>query len=249
MSLTLAQSKTALGPNCTASFLASGGTEPYTYSVAPGGANGTIDSDGLYTAPAVVPADPDLDYDTIVVTDSASPTPATAEVEIYVGNALLLFCEIIRHELNLADGRVFLWDQKIFQPTDEGLYVAVAMQNCKVFGNNSRQLPVGTQAEQYVSIAATLDLNVISRDNAAVFQKELVLMALTSVFSQQLQEANSFLIGKVPPGSQFNNLSIVDGAAIPYRYQISIVIHYSVSKTENIDYFDTFQDVEVVPNP
>ena len=114
MSLALAQSKTALAINLTASFLASGGSSPYAYSVLPGGAGGAIDSStGLYTAPAVVPSDPSLLYDTIQVTDSLA---ATASAQILVGTPLLLFCEILQRQLGLANGRVFIWDQKIFNP-------------------------------------------------------------------------------------------------------------------------------------
>src|SRR4051812_24524825 len=111
MSLTLRASKSALGPGLTASFLGSGGTEPYTYSVLPDGAGGTINSStGLYTAPAAVNGDPRLSTDTIMVTDSLA---ATATLPILVTDPLGLFCEVIQRELALADGRVYLWDQKI----------------------------------------------------------------------------------------------------------------------------------------
>lgn len=250
--ITVAQTLTAVGPNKTSSFLASGGTGPYVYSVTPGGAGGTIDaSTGVYTSPAVVPTDPKLQFDTIVATDSLS---ATGSAQIMVGDALLLFCEILQSELGLSSGRVYLFDQKVFQPTDAGLYIAVGVPSCKPFSNNTKPGLVGGNpdwsiATQETNFMATLDINAISRDNSALRRKEEILLALNSIYAQSQQEANSFFIGKLPPNARFQNLSLVDGAAIPYRYLISVNMQYATTKSKAVPYFDTFQSVQVNTNP
>lgn len=246
MPITIAQTKTALAPKNIASFLAEGGVGPYTYAVQPGGAGGSIDgATGLYTAPDSMQLDPSKVFDTIVATDSNLETGTTT---IMVGQALLLFCEIIEREMSLDNNHVFLWDQKIFQPTTAGIYVVIGCPSVKPFGNNFRQSPDGSQNEQYISVMATLDINVISRDNSAIFRKEEVLLALASQYSQFQQEGNSFNIGRLPAGDHFKDLSGIDGAAIPYRFQISVNIQYTVAKTKPIDYFDQFETPEVVPN-
>lgn len=245
MSIALTQTLTALGPNLTASFLATGGTPAYVYSVRSGGAGGTIDSaSGLYTAPSIVNSDPSLLYDTIQVKDSSG---AIAMSKILVGSPLLLFCEIIQMELGLATGRVYLWDQKIFQPDDFDLYIAVSVMTCKPFGNSIEfdGSGSGLNAVQSVNMMATLDLDIISRGPSARDRKEEVIMALNSVYSEQQQEVNSFFIGRIPAGSQFLNLSQIDGAAIPYRFKIPVNIQYFVKKIQPVNYFDTFQDVDL----
>lgn len=249
MSLTLSQTKTALGPKLTASFLGVGGTEPYVYSVLPDGAGGTIDDEtGLYTAPSTVSDDPRMLYDTIQVTDDLA---ATAQAQILVGDPLLLFCEIIQREMGLANGRVYIWDQKIFQPKNDELYIAVSMLNCKPFGNNIAPDPEDGWSNpiQSVNMAATLDLDIISRGPAARTRKEEVILALNSIYAQQQQEGNSFYIGKLPAHGRFINLSMVDGAAIPYRFKISVEIQYAVTKQKVVPYFDTFEDVEIANQP
>lgn len=238
MSLVVRQNYTAIAANLTASFLASGGVPPYVYSVVAGGAGGTVNaSTGVYTAPSAVPSDPAKLYDTIKATDATS---VTATAQILIGTPLLLFCEIIQREMSLGGGRVYLWDQKIMQPTDSELYIAVSVPICKPFGNTNRQSVDGQSAEQFVSMQATLDIDAISRGPAARDRKEEIILALGSVYAEQQQEANSFLVAKLPHYGGFRNLSNVDGAAIPYRYQISVNMQYAVAKTKTAPYFSDF---------
>jgi hypothetical protein len=244
VSLSLSQSLTAIKAGITASFQGLGGTEPYVYTILTSGAGGTIDPDtGIYTAPVIAQSNPRLAYDTIQVEDADLNT---ATARILVGTPLLLFCEIIQREMNLAEGRVFLWDQKKFQPTDSGLYVIVSELNPKPFASNVKPGSDGwSTAVQIVNMLSTLSLDIISRGPEARDRKEEIIMAFNSIYAQQQQEINSFYIGKIPPGARFSNLSIVDGAAIPYRFNISVNIQYFVTKTKSVPYFDTFEDAAV----
>lgn len=252
MSMTLTGTKTALGPNLTASFLAVGGTGAVTYSVRLGGAGGSINAvTGLYTAPTVAPADPVKASDVIIAVDSLG---AKAQASILVGSPLLLFCEIIEREMGLARGRVWIWDQKVFQPTDASLYIAVVGVRFKPFANRIGPAivngnPDWSQSEQSINVMATLDVNVISRSTEALLRKEEVLLALNSAYSNFQQDANSIAIGRLPAGSQFIDISQVDGAAIPYRFKISVNMQYAVTKQKPVDYFDTFDSVSVTANP
>lgn len=247
--MSVAQTLTAIGPNITSSFLGVGGTAPYSYAVRAGGAGGSIDSvTGVYTAPAQVASDPSLLYDTIIVTDSSTPTPGAVLAQILVGTPFLLFCEIIERQLGLAPGRVYLWDQKVRQPKDFGLYVAVSVPSCKPFANNTTYDSSGNSV-QSVNMLATMELDIISRGPDARDRKEEVILALMSDYAQLQQTANSFLIGRLPPGSRFINLSSIDGAAIPYRYKISINMQYAVTKTQATPYFDTFAQPTIYSNP
>lgn len=244
MPLSITQTAYAVGPLVPASFLAVGGTAPYVYEVLPDGAGGAIDDEtGEYFAPAIVSPDPRKTYDTIKVTDAAA---ATATAQILVGTPLILFCEIIQREMGLARDRVMIWDQKLPQPKDNDLWVAVSEVSSKPFGNNNRTAGVGSdlQSQAYVSMQSMLDIDVISRGPAARLRKEEVLLALNSIYSQQQQEINGFYIAKLPPSGGFRNLSEVDGAAIPYRFKISIMIQYCVSKNKTVDYFNDFEFTE-----
>lgn len=244
MSLVLRATKSALSPGLTSSFLASGGAEPYLYEVLSGGAGGTINATtGLYTAPSVQDPDPKKQTDTIQVTDYDG---VMTTLPILVANPLELFCEIIQKELGLSNGRVYLYNQKIDQPKDNGLYIAVGILNPKPFANTNKLLSNG-DSEQSVNMLTQLSINIISRGPAARDRKEELIMALNSDYSQRQQEANSFSIGRI--SSSFVNLSEVDGAAIPNRFNITVNVTYFVKKTKPVDYFNDFADAEVTTEP
>lgn len=238
MTLALTQSIYAVAPYITGSFLATGGTGPYSYAVIAGGAGGTINpSTGVYTAPSLVQSDPKKLYDTIQVTDSLA---ATATTQILVALPIFLFCDIIQRVMNLPNGRVYLWDQKINQPTDSDLYIAVSVPRCKPFANVNRPVSNGggLDQSQFLSMQAQVDIDVISRGVSARDRKEEVLLALNSTYSQQQQEANSFYIAGLSPAFGFINLSEVDGAAIPYRYKISVQMQYAFEVNRPSQFFD-----------
>jgi len=192
-----------------------------------------------------VSEDPEKVHDYIRVTDS-SLVPQVATSKILIGTPLLLFCDIIQKEMGLADGRVWLWDQKIFQPTDSGLYIAISVLTCKPFGNVNYNNLGGNQ-NAYVAMQATLDVDIISRGPAARDRKEEIVIALQSQYAQQQQEKNSFYIGRIP--TAFKNLSNVDGAAIPYRFNISVAIQYAYLKVSPSQYFTTLLGPDVYTNP
>lgn len=251
MSLSLTQNYTAIVPGAEfAQFVAIGGTEPYVYSVVPGGAGGSVDPDtGDYTSPDEMTAYPAaLLYDTLLVTDADLNT---ATATILVATPIFLFCEILQVQLGLPNDHVYLWDQKIFQPTDSQLYVAVSVPSCNPIGNVNRPASddSGLLQAQYVSMYARVDIDVISRGPAARDRKEQIILALNSVYSQQQQEANGFYIGKKSISNGFQNLSQIDGAAIPYRYKITYAMQYAVSLTSSVPYFDTFETEQIYTNP
>lgn len=245
--MTLSQTYYAVGPGQTVSFLASGGNDPYTYAVLPFpvGPGGTIDaSTGVYTAPAVYDADPRKTFATIQATDDDG---LTTTAEVMVATVPQLFCEILQRELGLARGRVYLWNQNIEQPTDSGLYIAVSILREKVFANSGKFTAAGN-FDQSTNVMATFGVDIISRGPEARDQKELVLMALFSQYAEQQMEKNCFFIGKLPAGGSFTNLSNPDGAAIPYRFHFDINVQYAVKKSKAVDYFDEFEDFEILTN-
>lgn len=231
----LTATATAISPGLTSSFLASGGTAPYTYSIKTSGAGGSINSStGIYTAPDTMSNLPDV----IEAQDSLG---STAELSIMVGNHLLLFCDIIKEGMDLDSSQVYVYNQKINIPTDSKMYVAVGVQSCKPY-SNSLSYDASGYAIQSTNFQSTVSIDIMSRGTDARDRKEEIIMALNSHYSIQQQERNSFSIGRIP--TSFTNLSEVEGSAIPYRFNISVNLQYFVKKTSETAYYDNGFDHE-----
>lgn len=158
-------------------------------------------------------------------------------------NILKAIGDIVQHEMELGNDQVWLYNEKIFIPKDERLYVSIREVSSKAFGNTRKEVattsPVGLAEVLSVNMHAMLSVDLVSKSLEALERKEEVLMALKSNYAQQQQELLSFFIGTV---SGFVNLSFIEGSSIPYRLNLSVPVQYFVSKTKQIDYYDTFSD-------
>lgn len=236
--ITVTSNTQAIMPGRSARFLASGGTQPYSYAVAPDGAGGTIDPlTGVYQAPATLNANPARMSDTILVTDAVADEGSRS---ILIGSVFMLICDIIQREMGLGANQVYAWDQKINIPKDSELYVAVGVMSVKPFSNVRKYegSEDGLMESQYANFRALISIDILSRSPAARDRKEEIVLALGSNYSQSQQEHNAFNIGKIT--SSFVNLSEIDGAAIPYRYSIMTHVLYVITKSKPINYYDQF---------
>lgn len=242
MTVNISQSTFAVVPRVSASFLGTGGVAPYLYELVPGGAGGSINpSTGVYLAPAFWSLSPKQRFATIKVTDYAGNSNTA---KIMVGSPLMLFCDIIQRGMELPEERVYFWDQKIMQPTDSGLYVAVSMPLANPIGSSNRFNADTNETEQYVTMQGSVDVDLISRDSSARDRKEELILALDSDYARRQQDGNSFYIGKL--STRYVNLSEVDGAAIPYRYKATIKIQYVYTKPKPAQYFNQFETAGIV---
>lgn len=216
----------------TQTFTASGGTGPYVFSVKSG--LGSINSStGVYTASRNTG---------IAVVEVVDSLGARARAGVTICSALTLICDIIKTSMELESDQVFLWDQKFNIPDDQRLYVTIGILSCKPFANTREYVPITGGLEELLSVnmQATLSVDIFSRGPDARDRKEEILLALGSTYSQQQQERFGFYVAPIPNG--FVNLSAIEGAAIPYRFNISVNVQYQISKTPSVDYYDDFTD-------
>lgn len=240
MSLSLLQTATAMNTNLTLPFSAVGGTEPYVYSVVPGGAGGSINSStGLYLSPDVTGSD------TIKVIDALS---AEATADILVCDPIELFCDVLKHEMGLSDDQVYLYNQKFVTPNDSRIYLIVGFLMSKPFSNSLRfdGSVSGLNTIQSTNISSTLNIDIFSRGPTARTRIGELIMALQSEYSQSQQFLNGFRI--YPISTRFHNLSYLDGSAIPFRFNLNVNIQYFVSKTIPVEYYDSFSDPDIAVN-
>lgn len=149
-------------------------------------------------------------------------------------------CDILQHQLSLADGQIWIYNQKRDIPNDFGIYYVVNFLGQKIIGNSRREEATAQGLVEYQSVhsLANYSLHILSRDSAVRNQVDLALMALNSTYSQQIQEKYSFQIAR--NSFQVTNTSELEGVAELNRYTISFNVTYMSETNKSIDYFDTF---------
>jgi len=239
-SLSLIQTYTAVrNIGLSVPFGATGGTAPYMFAVAPGGAGGTIgSSSGLYVSPIG-----STGIDVITVTDASA---SSVSGSILVGTPIELVCDIVRNQLALANDQVWLWQQKVNIPSDSRSYVVVGIQSNKFFGNKPDYQGGSASfvAVQSVNVQQKLTLDIFSRSLAPSTGIELIELALASPYAEQQMELNSFFVA--PLSESVINIGVIDGAAIPYHFQMRANLQFASTLQSSPSYFSSFSSPTVV---
>ena len=205
----------------------------YRYNLVSG--PGRISEEGWYHS------DEETGLATVNVTDDFG---RTSTATILVGSPLELFCDVLQVALGLDPGRVWLWNQKVNEPTDSGMYIVVRVISTHVFGQSTGFCSSDTGLNQVQSsyINVMLQVEVKSRSDEAVWRLPEIAQALGSYYSQSQQEFNSFAI--FPGVGEIVDLSGEDGAAIPYRFSVPVRIQLTKQRVTPVPYYDTFQPVQ-----
>ena len=232
------QNHTAIGFGNRTIFQANFGEGPYTYEIDPRNTiNGSIDENGVYTAPRKGKGG----VETIIVTDS-NGVKKTATIGVM--SVYQLVCDIIQKEMDMPNGSVFLYNQKITIPKGQDMVISLQILDSKIVSNSLKTID-GIDV-QSVNKRAVLQIDLWSRSMEAVNRKEEIVMALASRYAESQMENCAFKIGKIP--SNFVNLSSEEGSAIPYRFNISIPIQYYVEKRKEISFYENFENVNIITN-
>ena len=157
------------------------------------------------------------------------------------GSALGLVLNIIQRQMDLNPEQVLLYNQKWNLPPNVGIHVTGQFLGANPISNRSivEDRGAGGFVEvQDSNFQEMYQIKIMSRDDSALFNKHKVLMALASVYSQQIQEENSFMIA--PISSSFVDISEVEGTAILFAYAITITVHAWYRIERAVDFYDRF---------
>ena len=208
-------------------LFASGGVEPYAFTVLSGGVGGTVSGDGVYSAPFSK-----VGMDTIQVEDSLGDK---ATLQVFVGTALHLVADIVRKFMGLGDQYVYIMNQKIVPVTDDKVRIAVSSLAPKSFGTSKGY--EGNDEVISTSILLPVDITIYSKTTEAMIRKEEVIAALQSDYSQRQQSFNAFSIGRLP--FAMATIGNVEGASIPFAYNLSFNVKYTSTIKRNTSFFDS----------
>lgn len=170
-----------------------------------------------------------------------------------------LLVGLIRAYMGLDTEQVVVYNQKWRIPADGRVYVTVGYLAQKPYAANPvyetfGQTPanpggVGLKEVVTVNSQETFSINLFSRSDEAIMRKDEIPACLASTAAQQLCEANSIKLGRIPVSMA--DLSGLDGAAILNRFVITINALCARSQERVVQFYDKFPqpDPLVVINP
>lgn len=160
-----------------------------------------------------------------------------------------ILVDIINHEMAMPKNTVWVRDQNVKIPNDQGLYIIVGFVNGFPMANTAYMQTeiVNDLAEEHqicqVQVQENIQIDVLSRSNDALTRNWEVIAALQSFYSQQQQEANNFKIFRIPRA--YVNASFAEGGSQLNRYSITVPCFVWYRKDSLIssqlgDYYDDF---------
>lgn len=155
--------------------------------------------------------------------------------------------DIIRKELELKQGNIWIRAQnRKIPPESEELYCVVGVVSFLPISAKST-FENGNEV-QTVYGRASVQVDLMSRNNSARNRRAELLMALNSYYSKNVQDKYQFRIFEIP--QNFENTSGLQGGSDINRFTLVIRAMVSEQKVKSTDYYDTFnaniQSQEVV---
>ena len=157
----------------------------------------------------------------------------------------LILCDIIQTEMQVPANRIVVYSENYKAPNDQDIYIIVRKNPSRVIGSN-RVFDFNTDEEiKSVILNETYDVEISSKNRTAQERYYEVIMALTSVYSQQQQEEHNIRIFRT---MDVQDLTLIEGASSLRRYLIPVIIDRVEIKRTAITPYTAFPQTEVTVN-
>lgn len=150
---------------------------------------------------------------------------------------LSLIREILLHELCIKPERIVIYNQKFIIPKSPGMMIYIEPKSAPIAISTRYLMDSSNNEHQDSNWLEEISVEIYSRDIEALQRKEEVAMALYSIFSQQVQEKNSF---KIFRNKRIIPINEIEGAARLYRFDIECRVQSWYTKTKVAEFFDSF---------
>ena len=145
---------------------------------------------------------------------------------------------IIKSYMALSDDQIWLQREKIMLPKTKTFTISLGFISLKPIGTSVRTY--GDVEEIGTTMSGQVVIDIYGPSFDVVTRNGEVVMALCSSMSKDYQTANGFLIAQVP--SSCNDISNLDGAFIPYRFQMIFNVQFINKKSKVIEYYDQIRE-------
>jgi hypothetical protein len=163
-----------------------------------------------------------------------------------------LICQLVRDYLGLDTDQAVVYNQNWKLPPDDRLYVVISsLGPQKQYGATS-DTAVDLDGNLVETIAVNscefIGVDLFSSDNAKVIAaKDLVPMAFYSIPAQQMCEAYSLKMGRIP--LTFVDASGLEATQMLTRFHLAFPVMRCRSNSKIVESFDKFSKPGLVLNP
>ena len=164
-------------------------------------------------------------------------------------NTLTVLVQLIKQQMNLTNAQVFVFNQKIPLIKDPGIFVAVQLLSEKIIGSNSSFEWNGTNYVETKSInkSELIAIDIMSKDRTALDRYIEVVAALQGYHANEACLTNFMQLQILP---NIHTISNGEGAAIPYRFEVTLRVMRVYIQTGIVPYYDHgFTPVTVITDP
>ena len=147
-----------------------------------------------------------------------------------------VIADILCHEMNLTEDRIFLFNDLRALPKDDGLFVVLNEQPFKPHGAKTDYKEIkGVFTEvQTLNVKQVITISLVSKNNQARLRQYEAQMAMNSTYAQQCQEIYGFHVSTTSP---VYTRSEVEATARLSRFDTEVVITTAFEKTQEVDYY------------
>jgi len=156
---------------------------------------------------------------------------------------------ILKAALSLDGGHIIFGYENWSVPQDQGLYVVITDMGPRPVAvmSDMNGAGDGTMVEtQSATMLHMIQIDMMSFNDDARSRAWEVLSAFGVTAAQRVMEDNNLQISRHP--APFLNTSALEETANLKRYTTTVLVTALQSKTQNVDFFDTFEIKEVVTN-
>ena len=156
---------------------------------------------------------------------------------------VLVIADILSHELQLGQDRIFIYNDGRQLPKDSGLYIVLLIDSRPPYGTKTEYKEVnGVYCNvQSMNVAEKVTAQIVSKDTTARKRAYEVQMAMSSNYAIQQMEKYGFHISRI---ANVMDASFVEATTRMNRFDCEINILTAYEKVSSVDYYDTFNTEE-----
>lgn len=145
---------------------------------------------------------------------------------------------IIKNYMSLRDDQIWIQREKVMLPKTDTFTISIGFISLKPIGTSSR---VTADIEEVATtMAGQVVIDIYGPSFDVMTRNGEIILALCSSISKDYQTQKGFLIAQTP--SSVNDISNLDGAFIPYRFQMIFNVQFINKKSKVIEYYDQIRE-------